>query len=461
MDKTTPKAIKSALKKLPRGSEAYNQAYEEAMKRIEGQKPGFRELAVQILSWITCTKRPLTTLELRHALAVEVGESELDEDNIPEVDDMLSVCAGLVTVDIESDIIRLVHYTTQDYFERTQRFWFPNAELDILKTCMTYLSFEIFESGFCTYGSEFEARLQSNPLYEFAAQNWVYFAKKKPDAQHQIAEFLSSEAHMPATSQATLISESIMTSGFHYSDVYWGVPKEMSGMHLAARFGLAQVVHILLENGHESDCADSAGRTPLSYAAMHGHEAVVNLFIERDDVDLDRRDDVFGQTPLSIAAENGHEAVVKLLVTRDDVDVNLRDEDDRTLLSCAAENGDETVVKLLLARDDIDVNSKDDYGWTSLSWAVLKGDEMVVKLLLTRDDIDINLKDEDGRTPLLHAADYGHEAVVKLLLTRDDIDVNVKDRDGQTPQSLAIENGHESIAKLLRSKLSYRLSDEE
>ena len=45
---------------------------------------------------------------------------KLDEENLPEIEDMVSVCAGLVTIDEESNIIRLVHYTTQEYFERTQ-----------------------------------------------------------------------------------------------------------------------------------------------------------------------------------------------------------------------------------------------------------------------------------------------------------------------------------------------------
>jgi len=108
------------LKKLRTGSEAYNYAYEAAMERIEGQLSDQEELAKQVLSWITCAKRPLTVSELQHALAVEVSEVELDEDNISSIDDIVSVCAGLVTVDEESRIIRLVHYTTQEYFERTQ-----------------------------------------------------------------------------------------------------------------------------------------------------------------------------------------------------------------------------------------------------------------------------------------------------------------------------------------------------
>jgi hypothetical protein len=106
------------------------------MERINGQKLGLRELAKRVLSWITCAKRPLTKLELQHALAIEVGNLELDEENLPQIEDMISVCAGLVTIDQESDIIRLIHHTTQEYFERTQNQWFPNAEADITKICV-------------------------------------------------------------------------------------------------------------------------------------------------------------------------------------------------------------------------------------------------------------------------------------------------------------------------------------
>jgi hypothetical protein len=98
------------------------------MERIEGQVDDQERLAKQVLSWITCAMRPLTTAGLQDALAVEPGDTELGEDNLVEVDDMVSACAGLVTVDQESKIIRLVHYTTQEYFERTQNHWFLCAE---------------------------------------------------------------------------------------------------------------------------------------------------------------------------------------------------------------------------------------------------------------------------------------------------------------------------------------------
>ncbi len=141
------------------------------MERINGQMLGFRRLAKNVLLWITCAKRPLTTLEIQHALAVVVGDPKLDEDNIERIETMITVCARLVTVDEESGIIRLVHYTAQEYFEQTQGSWFLDAESEITETCVAYLSFDIFEGGFCQTDDEFEERLHSNHLFDYAAGN--------------------------------------------------------------------------------------------------------------------------------------------------------------------------------------------------------------------------------------------------------------------------------------------------
>ncbi len=62
---------------------------------------------------------------------------------------MVSVCTGLVIVDKESNIIRLVHYTTQEYFKQTQKEWFPTTEAEITTICVTYLSFSVFDTGCC------------------------------------------------------------------------------------------------------------------------------------------------------------------------------------------------------------------------------------------------------------------------------------------------------------------------
>ena len=64
----------------------------------------------------------------------------------------------------------------------------------------------------------------------------------------------------------------------------------------------------------------------------------MKLLVGRDDVEVDFKD-TGGRTPLSYAAGSGHEAVVKLLVDRDDVEADLKDTGGRTPLSWAAESG--------------------------------------------------------------------------------------------------------------------------
>src|ERR1700734_373497 len=80
LDKDTKKKVRTALMKLSKGDEALNQAYDEAIERIEGQLPGNRTRAKSVLSWIIYARRPLTTEELCHALAVEQGDEDLDLD---------------------------------------------------------------------------------------------------------------------------------------------------------------------------------------------------------------------------------------------------------------------------------------------------------------------------------------------------------------------------------------------
>ena len=408
---TSPKAIKTALKRLPTGSEAYDCAYKEAMDRIIGQIPGSKELAMQVLQWIAFTTRPLTTSELRHALAVEIGERAIDEDNLPEIEDMVSVCAGLVTVDEEGGTIRLVHYTTQEYFERTRIEWFPDAQTDIAMACVTYLSFDTFDTGFCETDKEFESRLELNPLYDYAARNWGNHAHTAPaKLELLINDLLESQAKVSSCSQAMMI----MGDWPNYSQY---VPRNMTGAHLAACFGLKEPMLALLRSGHDLGLKNSLGQTPLSLAAEDGNGALVELLLSKGSVDPHSKDNR-GQTPLSLAAENGHEEVVGLLLAQEGVDPDSRNGNSLTPLSLAAWRGHEGVVELLLAKDNVNPDSKEFYGQTPLARAARKGHTAVVKLLLAKDSVDPDSQDSYGWMPLTWAVKNGDEAVVELLQSR-------------------------------------------
>jgi ankyrin repeat protein len=476
-NETTPKAMRHMLEVLSKRSNALDHTYEMAMKTIERQTIPSQQLAKQVLLWITCAKRPLTPLELQHALAIEIGESNLDKDNLPEIDDMVSVCAGLVTVDEEHNVIRLVHYTTQEYFERTQKHWFPDAEEDMAKICLTYLLFNAFDTGFCAEDKEFEERLQNNPLYDYTAHNWGHHARAALIAADPILTLFKSESKLSACTQAMFVSKRY-PSHSNYSQDF---PKYITGVHIAAYFGLREAVS-LPEDGHYPDLKDSCGQTPLSYAARNGHEEVAKLLLATNIVEPDSKS-TNDQTPLWWAARNGHEEVVKLLLATNAVEPDSRSTNGQTPLWWAARNGHEVVVKLLLATDRVNVNLTDRGSETALLWAARNRHEAVVKLLLQRADAvknfgagneqallsravreqqwemielllqrdDITLHFEGGRhtTLLFLAAEKGHERVVDLLLQRYAAIADSRDSNSRTPLSWAAENGQENVVQLL------------
>jgi ankyrin repeat protein len=214
-------------------------------------------------------------------------------------------------------------------------------------TCVTYLSFNAFETGFCPMGEEFEARLQSHPLYNYAAQNWGHHARAASTEVEQLTlNFLKSEKTVSVSSQAMIASRD--DSGYNQR-----VPRQMTGVHLAAYFGLKEAIVALLKNGHNLDCKDTYGQTPPWWGAEKGHEAVVKLLLEKG-ADSNSKDK-YDWTPLSWA-EKGREAVVELLEDGTDLeseegtDLESKDEDRPTPLSWAVGNGHEAVMKLLLEK---------------------------------------------------------------------------------------------------------------
>ncbi|KAJ7032335.1 hypothetical protein C8F04DRAFT_1040646 [Mycena alexandri] len=140
--KHTVRAVRDALKHLPTG---LWDTYAEAMQRIDRQSKEDKDLAMLTLTWVVNAKRPLSVAELKQALAIEPESTCLDVDSLLEIDIILSVCAGLIIVDESSSVVRLIHYTTQEYMDSKQADLFPLAQTTIVSSCLTYLSFKEFE----------------------------------------------------------------------------------------------------------------------------------------------------------------------------------------------------------------------------------------------------------------------------------------------------------------------------
>ena len=502
--KTTVKAIKSAMHNLPRGSEALETAYNEAINRIEAQPIDHQILAKKVISWITYAKRPLSIHELRLALAIEPGHPEFDEDNIPELDEMTTVCAGLIAVDEESDIVRLVHYTTQDYFGKIRLRWMPNGDADIASACLTCLSFDYFETRpnlskprDTNIISESTKRIlldlkhiaQSNAISQsyaafrdYAVRYWGSHARETSDkvVEELALAFLADEPRVISTSayEPRVISSSAYELRPPCSD-YIGAedsPK-VSSVHLAAYHNLDKLFPIMLNHNHFPDTKDNDGRTPLSWAVIYEHEAMAKLLLELKEVQINSRDEerstslylaarsgnesmmrillekkadvnlrnCRGETPLFAAAEGGHEAAVRLLLGKN-TDVNLENRKGETPLFVAAQNGYETISRLLLEYN-AKVDSENGYDVKLIREAIIYGRMAILRLLLEKKG-NVNLKNSKGQTPLFIAIWFNSEAMVRLLLEHN-AEVDTEDDKGKTPLHLVARRGYTDLIHLL------------
>lgn len=100
--------VRQALEDL---SNELDDTYDEAMHRINNQDKEDARLANRVLSWVSYALRPLTVTELQHALAVVFEESIPDDEALIDEDLLVSLCAGLIVIDVEGKTVRLVQYT--------------------------------------------------------------------------------------------------------------------------------------------------------------------------------------------------------------------------------------------------------------------------------------------------------------------------------------------------------------
>ncbi|KAF3310099.1 hypothetical protein TWF173_010109 [Orbilia oligospora] len=436
-DKLTENAIDTALKNMRAGEKGLDEAYDAAVKRIESQLPGFRELGERVLLWIVFARRPLTTEELRHALAVKAGTSSLDTRGLYTAKDIVSSCAGLATIDGESGIIRLVHYTTQEYFQRNYWKNFPNIQKDIIAaTCLTYLSYDVFGGGYCSYWLDLVPRQKQNPFFDYAARNWAFHTREVQGNVLELAlKFLESDSKSSAASQISSIGK-----------------QPVCGIHLAAYFDLKEIMKKLAEKKN-LDIQDGEGRTPLSYAAETENIEMVKLLL-KNGAQINVEDNA-GRRPLSEAIERRSTAIVRCLLSLgagleyvyyhpwnnfSPVPYNVSTFDYlhlATPLSKAIKGGDDAIVELLLAngaRPEVE----DRRGWKPLSQAIEVGNAATVKHLLAAK-IEVNY--DYSITRLETRAGFRAQVIRRNALP------NKSDGAGSKPLMMAIEAENETIVE--------------
>jgi ankyrin repeat protein len=261
------KQLRKALKEL---SADLSESVNEAMRRIRNQPYMQQELGLATLMWVANAMRPLRIKELQQALAVEEDDDDYSEDGETPEGLIISSCAGLVVLDTNTGIVRLINFFVKQHLEKSQAF--PGAHLKIADTCMSYLSFPVFAVEDKAGLEILEKIVVDFPFLAYASTNWG--------------------AHVQLAPQSTCLDRTVTLlmndarANFLFRVLYlvsWktleSCPTGITGQHLAGYFGFSEALSSLIELGKPVDSFDSFRRTALYMAAARGHAKSVQVLL--------------------------------------------------------------------------------------------------------------------------------------------------------------------------------------
>ncbi|KAK4161348.1 ankyrin repeat-containing domain protein [Cladorrhinum sp. PSN259] len=421
--------LRSAVK---HGRGGINQIYEQAMARIMSQSDDDKHYAMSALAWMTRARRPLSELELLHAIAIRPEHFPLDADYLPETGMLQSICAGLIVVSAAQGV-RFVHYTTQEFFDDNQQKYFPDAEDEITITCAELLGVSSHDPADCRKDWNW------NPLHHYAVDHWMYHAKNALQQQRDpgnrversLCRYLTDGTRVQASSKVEC--------------------RGTTGLHLATMYNLTPIIKPLMRLTWEKDPRDGFGRSPLSRAAKLGLKEIAKELLSFEEVDPDSVCN-WGGSPLCHAIHN-HTSdtleIVQMLLSTGRVDVDRLYEGQTPLYLAITHQNEELVSLLLDNKANPNVVVTPGGGWmhkfnqwetSSLILATKQRNLGIMKMLLKAKadpNLGVNMKVSDAslmmsvlkgefwegaRLLIDHGARTIHDDSSRLELSRFDLD---------------------------------------
>ena len=448
--------LKESLERLP---EDLDKTYDDALERIKNQDSRKAARAEQVLKLINCAKRPLKLEEMQQALSIRKGDTFLDTDALPGAESLISTCCGLVVVEDESRIVRLVHYTVEEYFaHKVERYRNPEAHAFFACILITYLNFAQFENwslkdaAYAELQTSFQFSekdprdmyramelcmtnfIEDNVLVSYGAEYWGHHAREAFTKLAHESMSCPTTTRLQDSMSAKLwtLNQMMLDLLSKQNRVAWltGVaqyltesPKELwspsslaptnvTGLHVAALFGIQHLVEYYPTQGAKIDAKDSDGQTALHKSSQNGHVGVVQVLLDLD------------------------------------ATVTLRDECDRDALICAVAYDRLSVARLLL-QNGADPRARHGslLDYDSYDYAATYGYEEMLKILVEHE-IDVSRLNEKMEIILCRASRVGHEGVIRLLIRRAK-DWNISKQHLTIAMTLAAGMGMVAVMKVL------------
>ena len=445
LEQPTRGEVKHALSSL---SADLTSVFSSTLDRIQGLPDSRRRVAFNTLMWISHVRRPLKVDELQHALAVRFADNNINEDNLLSIRTVLDSCCGLVEVDKDSNIIRLVHHSLVEYLQSRDHALFEDADVSIVRTALKYMSFEALKSMHSMNRSAFETALRQHPFLEYACMHWGHHARYLDVLAYQ-------ELALPLLrdGQALLTIARVRDA---YSPDFRKWAERMrawaysanggAAISLAVSFGLTDLVRLLISQYETPNLSarNMYGSTPLHEAAILGHEDTAEVLIAHG---ADLMDKNKGKaTPFFLAVSYGRLSMVQTLTKYGRSQLNVTCKGGFTALHRATDLGLPPLVEYLLQEGAL-IAAHDDRGSTSLHHAALRGHLEVAKMLVLGGAL-VDIESGNGFTALDEAATAGQTDVAEFLLNNG-ASVMHRAEDSWTALHRAARGAHLDLVVLL------------
>jgi ankyrin repeat protein len=498
--------IEEALETLPDG---LDDTYFRLVKRIIGQSPYMRELALNCLIWTLYAKQPLETKALQGALAIardSKGEKDTETD---QVDVILEACCGLF--EESRSVIRPIHFSVQEFFAKRahgsaygDNLGFAanptSAYVELSRVCLISLQFAPpnllsvhSKYPFSAHAAEFfdhylfESGCPENvlPLVDNILSRDGGFLSSLYQFRRRRVHLEQSGSYKHIDTESFPLSASAIIYATQLYEIpsirmHWAgsLPPE-NALHHASFAGLLSAVARLLEQGCDINERDSDGVAAIHYASECGYDKIVKLLLDKGadvtaqggrygdalqaasakgnnksvELLLDKGADVNAQggyygNALQAASAEGHVKIVELLLDKG-ADVTAQGGRYGDALQAASAKGNNKIVELLLDKG-ADVNAQGGYYGNALQAASAKGNNKIVELLLDKG-ANVNAQGGYYGNALLAASIRGYVKIVELLLDKG-ANVNAQDEHYSNGLQAALAEGHVKIVELLLDK---------
>ena len=327
-------------------------------------------LAFTVLQWLSSVRRPITALELQHAIAARSGSSKLGA--LTNTKKFVSCCFGLTIIDKETQVVRLVHFSVNEFLLERRDELFDDPDSVLAGSCLAYMA--LFIKAEMRAESEWTDKSASPrygrwPFWEYSAGHWGIHAGRScvGPAEASLRDFAFSGETLQRWSDYMVYRSKDRTRDWRgrirwdgaseWERLAFFITKDTTVLHVASIYGLGQVIQEALGMGFGINMRDKNGATAFMVAAGAGQNDILKYLLACGSVEANFYD-ASGRTALCYAVEHERVSSVRFLLGALAVEVNAG----KALeLACRSDEGSENadiIAPLLLAHAGLDLQAQ-------------------------------------------------------------------------------------------------------